>query len=76
MAVDTIRSDYYGRSFNAVELGEALELYLQWCKDNSQEPEVDQLDMIHESNINHLLYHAEMQGFVIDDSDEDSDEGD
>lgn len=63
MSNQSVYSDYFGRSFNSTEIGTALTFYLEWCNANRLLPEVSGLDEIDESNIDHVLYHAEIQGF-------------
>lgn len=66
-----IYSDYYERYFSLSDVEDALERYAEWCKKDGRnmEPEVTTLEECENSTscLDHVLYHAEMNGFVIED---------
>jgi hypothetical protein len=74
MSIQILYSDYYEREFNSVEIGIALNHYLDWCRAKGSSPEVSQLNEIDDRNIDHVLYHAELQGYVIDEDSEQLDD--
>ena len=62
--------EYYEQDITSGDFEVALEAYQRWCKNNNQEPEVAidaNLDDISESELAHVLYHAEIEGFKLED---------
>lgn len=60
--------DYYEKEINEADFDEALEHYHSWMENNKQKPEVDrnaELDDVSESELVHVLYHAELNGFEV-----------
>lgn len=64
-SLDTIKvvpiyDDYHEKYWDVEELQSLLELYLIWCKDNKQKPEIKNVEELTESNISHIAYHANL----------------
>lgn len=60
--------NYYDTIIDEFSFNEALTYYQKWCKENGQKPEIGELaelEHLSEEELNHVLYHAEIQGFVI-----------
>jgi len=55
-----IYDDYSERHLSYSQVQSMLKKYLKWCKQNKQQPEVKTMDDIDESNIGHVVYHAEL----------------
>lgn len=66
---DTMYSTYYEKEFTRDEIEQAIEKYLKWCQKNEQTPEINDIDEItNDSELSHVLYHAEIEGYKIDES--------
>ena len=70
-----IYCEYYGKHFSIAELEEAFSLYNQHIKKNGLSSEFEEgtddvseewFYQLGDSEVSHILYHAEMEGFVID----------
>lgn len=62
------QSEYYNTNISDSTFEDATSFYFKWCNDNNQEPEIsidDELDDISDSQLDHVLYHAELAGFEI-----------
>lgn len=76
--MDQIISEYYDAIFSYDTFRDAyLNYYLNWCEENKQEPEINiddfnllEPDEFEESLIEHILYHAEIYGFDIEEKKE------
>jgi len=55
-----IYDDYSEKYWTVKEVQFMLQEYLQWCKDVYLTPEVSKLEDVNESNIGHIVYHAEI----------------
>lgn len=63
--------DYYEQNVSEADFDEALEAYHRLCSDSNQDPEVANnvdLDDVSDSELSHVLYHAEMAGFELNPS--------
>jgi predicted HicB family RNase H-like nuclease len=65
--------DYYSKSITEESFQLAYETYLEYCSSKQIEPELTQEDFdctgfadLPESIISHVVYHAEIQGFDIE----------
>ena len=56
-------SEYYEREFSQRECWQALQLYLEWCKEHHLEPETEVIEegVTDTGMLDHVLYHAEIQ---------------
>ena len=66
--------NYYNKSISAEGFEKALDEYLDYMDTNNQKPEFTQDDYelvdfedIEETTLSHVLYHAELNGFSIED---------
>lgn len=65
---------YYQKSIDSESFEKALDFYLDYCKTNNIEPELTEdqwLDIgdvseLDEAVVSHVLYHAEMNDFPVD----------
>lgn len=65
---------YYNKSISAEGFEKALDEYLDYMETNNQIPEFSQEDYeiscfedIEETTLSHVIYHAELNGFPVDD---------
>lgn len=65
---------YYDKSISAEGFEKALEEYLDYMETNNKTPEFTQEDYelvsfedIEETILSHVIYHAELNGFPVDD---------
>lgn len=61
-------SNYMDQTITENDWEKALSLYIEWCKENKLEPEVEEdssLEMVSDSSLDHVLYHASLKGFDI-----------
>ena len=59
-------SDYYEQTFTRDQVEIALDLYIKWCEENDITPEVENINDVSNTGVlDHVLYHAEFQGYVI-----------
>jgi hypothetical protein len=66
---DSLYSTYYKKDFSKDEVEQALAKYLTWCKKNEQTAEYTDVDQIdNDEKLSHVLYHAEIEGYKIDES--------
>lgn len=66
--------DYYNKHITEDGFSDALDLYLYYMETNKLTPEFTKedwdnsdFDDIEETTLSHVIYHAELNGFVIDD---------
>lgn len=66
--------DYYNKSISEDGFSDALDLYLDYMEKQNLTPEFSNEDFdncsfedIEETILSHVIYHAEMNGFVVDD---------
>ena len=57
--------DYYEQVFNNDEIEEAFSFYERWSKSNNQPMEVPTAEDVDETNIGHVMYHAEIEGYKV-----------
>jgi hypothetical protein len=61
----SIHSEYYGTTLELTDtqLETILDLYIEWCEDSNQEPEVTDIDTLKEmpNSLDHAIWHAEVQ---------------
>lgn len=68
---DFLTSDYFHTELTIADMEEAYEYYCKWCDANGQENEVSEIvdelgfESIDTGLIDHILYHAEIQGYEI-----------
>jgi len=55
-----IYNDYDEKTYYNDELQVIYDKYFTWCQNNNQTPEVAHIKDIDESNISHVVYHAEL----------------
>ena len=65
--------DYYGKSISEQGFEEALPHYLEYMEENKLQPEFTDedwnlvsLEDLEETTISHVLYHAELHGFPVE----------
>ncbi len=65
---------YYNKSISTEGFKKALEEYLDYMETNNKTPEFNQEDYeivgfedIEETILSHVIYHAELNGFSVDD---------
>jgi hypothetical protein len=59
-------SEYYDTTLNESEMETALEFYIDWCDKNNLFPEVVTIaEGLEPGEIDHILYHAEIEGYSI-----------
>lgn len=66
--VEVRKSSYFEAELIDGQFDVALEYYIEWCQENNQEPEVSataEMMEISDSEFEHVLYHANLQGFEI-----------
>lgn len=61
-------SDYFQVNIDNDLFDKAKEFYFKWCKKNKETPEIsdgDDFADISQSELEHVLYHANMEGLEI-----------
>ena len=64
-------SEYYAVEVEDERIEDAFKLYLKWCQNNNEVPEVLRVEEITDSGtLDHVLYHAEIEGFKVEEEEE------